>query len=141
MFVTDRTIRPKICCVCPTCENLQFAIEPRSTPERFSKDNIEKRDRRGTGSFMVCSLNNAANDLTPLKVLEIGTVAASLYLADVLKLHVQLFRTVVGDNFLFTDGNAPCHRTSSVKVCVECDGINHIMCLARSPDLNPIKIV
>ncbi|GFX55415.1 transposable element Tcb1 transposase [Trichonephila clavipes] len=52
-----------------------------------------------------------------------------------------LFRGAVGDKFVFMDDNATCHRTLAVQDCLDSEGIQRLVCPARSPDLNPIENV
>ncbi|GFY11201.1 uncharacterized protein TNCV_4471871 [Trichonephila clavipes] len=51
------------------------------------------------------------------------------------------FRGAVGDKFVFMDDNATCHRTLAVQDCLDSEGIQRLVWLARSPDLNPIENV
>ncbi|GFV64331.1 hypothetical protein TNCV_2502491 [Trichonephila clavipes] len=39
------------------------------------------------------------------------------------------------------DDNATCHRTLAVQDCLDSEGIQRLVCPARSPDLNPIENV
>ena len=58
------------------------------------------------------------------------------YIHEVLLPHVRLFRGAVGDNFVFMDGNATCHRTLAVQDCLDSEGIQRLVWPSRSPDLN-----
>ncbi|GFY25974.1 transposable element Tcb1 transposase [Trichonephila clavipes] len=46
-----------------------------------------------------------------------------------------------GLQFLFMDGNAPCHRTVAAEQLLESEDIERMEWPARSPDLNPIEHV
>ncbi|GFU15429.1 transposable element Tc1 transposase [Trichonephila clavipes] len=81
------------------------------------------------------------NDRTRLHVVANGTMTDQPYIDEVLLPHVRLFRGAVGDEFVFMDDNATCHRTLAVQDCLDSEGIQRLVWPARSPDLNPIKNV
>ncbi|GFU50311.1 transposable element Tcb1 transposase [Trichonephila clavipes] len=78
------------------------------------------------------------NGRTRLHVVANGTMTGQRYIDEVLLPHVRLFRGAVGDKFFFMDDNATCHRTLAVQNCLDSEGIQRLVWLARSPDLNPI---
>ncbi|GFX48177.1 transposable element Tcb1 transposase [Trichonephila clavipes] len=81
------------------------------------------------------------NGRTRLHVVANGTMTGQRYINEVLLPHVRLFRGAVGDNFVFMDDNATCHRTLVVQDCLDSEGIQRLVWPARSPDLNPIENV
>ncbi|GFY25694.1 DDE_3 domain-containing protein [Trichonephila clavipes] len=81
------------------------------------------------------------NGRTRLHVVANGTMTGQRYIDEVLLSHVRLFRGAVGDKFVFMDDNATCHRTLTVQDCLDSEGIQRLVWLARSPDLNPIENV
>ncbi|GFW29824.1 DDE_3 domain-containing protein [Trichonephila clavipes] len=81
------------------------------------------------------------NGRTRLHVVANGTMTDQRYIDEVLLPHVRLFRGAVGDEFVFTDDNATCHRTLAVQDCLDSEGIQRLVWPARSPDLNPIENV
>ncbi|GFV21252.1 transposable element Tc1 transposase [Trichonephila clavipes] len=81
------------------------------------------------------------NGHTRLHVVANGTMTGQRYIDEVLLPHVPLFRGAVGDEFVFMDDNATCHRTLAVQDCLDSEGIQRLVWPARSPDLNPIENV
>ncbi|GFW21009.1 transposable element Tcb2 transposase [Trichonephila clavipes] len=81
------------------------------------------------------------NGRTRLHVVANGTMTGQRYIDEVLLPHVLLFRGAVGDKFVFMDDNATCHRTLAVQNCLDSEGIQRLVCPARSPDRNPIENV
>ncbi|GFV15847.1 putative transposable element [Trichonephila clavipes] len=81
------------------------------------------------------------NGRTRLHVVANGTMTGQRYIDEVLLPHVRLFRGAVGDEFVFMDDNATCHRTLAVQDCLDSEGIQRLVWPARSPDLNPIENV
>ncbi|GFT88291.1 transposable element Tcb1 transposase [Trichonephila clavipes] len=82
------------------------------------------------------------NGRTRLHVVAVnGTMTDQRYIDEVLLPHVRLFRGAVGDEFVFMDDNATCHRTLAVQDCLDSEGIQRLVWPARSPDLNPIENV
>ncbi|GFY32419.1 chorion peroxidase [Trichonephila clavipes] len=79
------------------------------------------------------------NGRTGLYVVTNGTMTGQRYIDEVLLPHVRLFRGAVGDKFVFMDDNATCHRTLAVQDCLDSEGIQRLVWIARSPDLNPIE--
>ncbi|GFY14311.1 transposable element Tc3 transposase [Trichonephila clavipes] len=76
-----------------------------------------------------------------LHVVANGTMTDQRYIDEVLLPHVRLFRGAVGDKCVFMDDNATCHRTLAVQDCLDSEGIQRLVCPARSPDQNPIENV
>ncbi|GFV47182.1 transposable element Tc1 transposase [Trichonephila clavipes] len=81
------------------------------------------------------------NGRTRIHVVANGTMTDQRYIDEVLHPHVHLFRGAVGDKFVFMDDNATFHRTLAVQDCLDSEGIQRLVWLARSPDLNPIENV
>ncbi|GFX37696.1 transposable element Tc1 transposase [Trichonephila clavipes] len=54
---------------------------------------------------------------------------------------IERDRGAMGLQFLFMDGNAPCHRTVAAEQLLESEDIERMDWPARSPDLNPIEHV
>ncbi|GFX15166.1 transposable element Tcb2 transposase [Trichonephila clavipes] len=70
-----------------------------------------------------------------------GTVNGTRYCNEILLPYVRLFRGAVGLQFLFTDDNAPCHRTVAAEQLLESENIERMDWPTRSTDLNPIEHV
>ncbi|GFV14762.1 transposable element Tcb2 transposase [Trichonephila clavipes] len=103
-------------------------------------ENIQKKDRYPTCSTMVWA-GIMINGRTRLHGVANGTMTDQRYIDEVLLPHVRLFRRAVGDKFVFMDDNATCHRTLAVQDYLDSEGIQRIVWLERSPDLNPIENV
>ncbi|GFW41353.1 transposable element Tcb1 transposase [Trichonephila clavipes] len=106
----------------------------------YRPENIQSNDRYPTCSIMVWA-GIMINGRTRLHVVANGTMTGQRYIDEVLLPHVRLFRGAVGDKFVFMDDNATCHRTLAVQDCLDSEGIQRLVCPARSPDLNPIENV
>ncbi|GFU00790.1 transposable element Tcb2 transposase [Trichonephila clavipes] len=78
---------------------------------------------------------------TDLHIFDAGSVNGTRYCNEILLPYVRLFRGAMGLQFLFTDDNAPCHRTVAAKQLLESEDIERMAWPARSPDLNPIEHV
>ncbi|GFU29076.1 transposable element Tcb2 transposase [Trichonephila clavipes] len=102
--------------------------------------NIQENERYPTCSIMVWA-GIMINDRTRLHVVANGTMTSQRYIDEVLLPHVRVFRGAVGDKFVFMDDNATCHRTLTVKDRLDSEGIQRLVWLARSPDLNRIENV
>ncbi|GFV18786.1 transposable element Tcb2 transposase [Trichonephila clavipes] len=103
----------------------------------YRPENIQEKDRYPTCRIMVWA-SIMINGRTRLHVVANGTTTGQRYIDEVLLPHVRLFRGAVGDKFVFIYDNATCHRTLAVKDCLDSEGIQRLVCPARSPDLNPI---
>ncbi|GFW91013.1 transposable element Tcb1 transposase [Trichonephila clavipes] len=112
----------------------------RESGTAFRPENIQEKDRYPTCSIMVRA-GIMINGRTLLHVVANRTMTGQRYIDEVLLPHVRLFRGAVGDKFDFMDDNATCHRTLAVQDCLESEGIQRLVCTARSPDLNPIENV
>ncbi|GFW05640.1 hypothetical protein TNCV_1170491 [Trichonephila clavipes] len=68
-----------------------------------------------------------------------GLGTGQRYIDEVLLPHVLPSFSVVLSviNLFFMDDNATCHRTP-VQDCLDSEGIQRLVWLVRSPDLNPI---
>ncbi|GFS62403.1 transposable element Tcb2 transposase [Trichonephila clavipes] len=78
---------------------------------------------------------------TDLHIFDAGSVNGTRYCNEILLPYVRLFRGTMGQQFLFMDDNAPCHRTVAAEQLLESEDIERMDCPARSPDLNPIEHV
>ncbi|GFW44867.1 transposable element Tcb1 transposase [Trichonephila clavipes] len=103
----------------------------------YRPENIQEKDRYPTCSIMVWA-GIMINGRTRLHVLANGTMKGQRYIDEVQLPHVRLFRGAVGDEFVFIDDNATCHRTLAVQDCLDSEGIQRLVWPARFPDLNPI---
>ncbi|GFX68051.1 transposable element Tcb2 transposase [Trichonephila clavipes] len=106
----------------------------------YRPENIQEKDRYPTCSIVVWA-GIMINGRTRLHVVENGTITGQRYIDEVLLPHVRLFRGAVGDKFVFMDDNATCHRSLAVQDCIDSEGLQRLVLLARSPDLNPIENV
>ncbi|GFU17211.1 transposable element Tcb1 transposase [Trichonephila clavipes] len=77
------------------------------------------------------------NGRTRLHVVANESMTGQRYIDEVLLPHVRLFRGAVGDEFVFMDDNATCHRTLAVQDCLDSEGIQRLVWPERSPNLNP----
>ncbi|GFV03591.1 transposable element Tcb2 transposase [Trichonephila clavipes] len=112
----------------------------RESGTAYRPENIQEKDRYSTCSIMVWA-GIMINGRTRLHVVTNGTMTGQRYIDEVLLPHVRLFRSAVGDKFVFMDENALCHRTLAVQDCLDSEGIQRLVWPARSPDLNPIQNV
>ncbi|GFS66962.1 transposable element Tcb2 transposase [Trichonephila clavipes] len=112
----------------------------RESGTAYRPENIQEKDRYPTCSIMVWA-SIMINGRTRLHVVENGTMTDQRYIDEVLLPHVRLFRGAVGDELVFMDDNAPCHRNLSVQDCLDSEGIQRLVWPARSPYLNPIEYV
>ncbi|GFU55095.1 transposable element Tcb2 transposase [Trichonephila clavipes] len=94
----------------------------RERGSRNHPSNIIERDRYGGRGVLV-------------------SVNGTRYCNEILLPYVRLFRGAMGLQFLFTDHNAPCHRTVAAEQLLESEDIERMDWLARSPDLNSIEHV
>ncbi|GFU94483.1 dna-mediated transposase [Trichonephila clavipes] len=112
----------------------------RESGTAYRPENIQEKDRYPICSIMVWA-GIMINGRTRLHVVANGTMTGQRYIDEVLLPHVRLFRSAVGDKFVFMDDNATCHRTLAVRDCLDSEGIQRLVWPARSPDLNPIENV
>ncbi|GFW78805.1 transposable element Tcb2 transposase [Trichonephila clavipes] len=112
----------------------------RESGTAYRPENIQEKDRYPTCSIMVWA-GIMINGRTHLHVVANGIMTGQRYIDEVLLPHVRLFRGAVGDKFVFMDDNATCHRTLAVQDCLDSEGIQRLVCPARSPDLNLIENV
>ncbi|GFU62341.1 transposable element Tcb2 transposase [Trichonephila clavipes] len=112
----------------------------RDSGTAYRPENIQEKDRYPTCSIMLWA-GIMINGHTRLHVVANGTLTGQRYIDEVLLPHVRLFRSAVGDKFVFMDDNATCHRTLAVQDCLDSEGIKRLVWPARSSDLNPIENV
>ncbi|GFY16341.1 DDE_3 domain-containing protein [Trichonephila clavipes] len=112
----------------------------RESGTAYRPENIQEKDRYPTCSIMVWA-GIMINGRTRLHVVANGTMTDQRYIDEVLLPHIRLFRGAVGDKFVFMDDNATCHRILAVQDCLDSEGIQRLVWLARSPDLNTIENV
>ncbi|GFT37138.1 transposable element Tcb2 transposase [Trichonephila clavipes] len=110
----------------------------RESGTAYRPENIQEKDRYPTFSIMVWA-GIMINGRTRLHVVANGTMTGQRYIDEVLLPHVRLFRSAVGDKFVFMDDNATCNRTLAVQDCLDSEGIQRLVWPARSSDLNPIE--
>ncbi|GFW29488.1 transposable element Tcb1 transposase [Trichonephila clavipes] len=80
----------------------------RESGTAYRPENIQVKDRYPTYSIMVWA-GIMINGCTRLHVVANGTMTGQRYIDEVLLPHVRLFRSAVGDKFVFMDDNATCH--------------------------------
>ncbi|GFW62428.1 transposable element Tcb1 transposase [Trichonephila clavipes] len=112
----------------------------RESGTAYRPENIQEKDRYPTCNIMMWA-GIMINGRTHLHVVANGTMTGQRYIDEVLLPHIRLFRGAVGDKFVFMDDNTTCHRTLAVQDCLDSEGIQRLLWLARSPDLNTIENV
>ncbi|GFT26115.1 transposable element Tcb2 transposase [Trichonephila clavipes] len=112
----------------------------RERGSRNHPSNIIERDRYGGRGVLVWG-GIMLGSRTDLHIFDAGSVNGTRYCNEILLPYVRLFRGAMGLQFLFTDDNAPCHRTVAAEQLLESEDIERMDWPARSPDLNPIEHV
>ncbi|GFX03379.1 transposable element Tcb2 transposase [Trichonephila clavipes] len=112
----------------------------RERGSRNHPSNIIERDRYGGRGVLVWG-GIMLGSRTDLHIFDAGSVNGTRYCNEILLPYVRLFRGAMGLQFLFMDGNAPCHRTVAAEQLLESEDIERMDWPARSPDLNPIEHV
>ncbi|GFU66637.1 transposable element Tcb2 transposase [Trichonephila clavipes] len=112
----------------------------RERGSRNHPSNIIERDRYGGRGVLVWG-GIMLGSRTDFHVFDAGSVHGTLYCNEILLPYVRLFRGAMGLQFLFMDGNAPCHHTVAAEQLLESEDIERMDWPARSPDLNPIEHV
>ncbi|GFY19866.1 transposable element Tcb2 transposase [Trichonephila clavipes] len=102
--------------------------------------NIIDRDKYGGRGVLVWG-GIMLRSRTDLHIFDAGSVNGTRYCNEILLPYVRLFRGAMGLQFLFMDGNAPCHRTVAAEQLLESEDIERMDWPARSPDLIPIEHV
>ncbi|GFV60672.1 transposable element Tcb2 transposase [Trichonephila clavipes] len=85
---------------------------------RNHPSNIIERDRYGGRGVLVWG-GIMLGSRTDLHIFDAGSVNGTRYCNEILLPYVRLFRGAMGLQFLFMDGNAPCHRTVAAKQLFE----------------------
>ncbi|GFW44483.1 transposable element Tcb2 transposase [Trichonephila clavipes] len=78
---------------------------------------------------------------TELHIFDRGSVTGERYYDEVLLLHVRLFRSAIGPDFIFMADNARPHRTLAIEELLENEDITRMDWPAYSPDLKSIEHV
>ncbi|GFV41774.1 transposable element Tcb2 transposase [Trichonephila clavipes] len=112
----------------------------RERGSRNHPSNINERDRYG-GRDVLFWGGIMLGSRTDLHIFDAGSVNGTRYCNEILLPYVRLFRGAMCLQFLFMDGNAPCHRTVAAEQLLESEDIERMDWPARSPDLNPIEHV
>ncbi|GFX13369.1 transposable element Tcb2 transposase [Trichonephila clavipes] len=112
----------------------------RERGSRNHPSNILERDRYG-GRGVLAWGGIMLGSRTDTQIFDAGSVNGTRYCNEILLPYVRLFRGAMGLQFLFMDGNAPCHRTVAAEQLLESEDIERMDWPARSPDLNPIEHV
>ncbi|GFV18787.1 transposable element Tcb2 transposase [Trichonephila clavipes] len=112
----------------------------RERGSRNHPSNMIKRDRYGGRGVLVWG-GIMLGSRTDLHIFDAGSVNGTRYSNEILLPYVRLFRGAMGLQFLFMDGNAPCHRTVAAEQLLESEVIERMDWPARSTDLNPIEHV
>ncbi|GFV55340.1 transposable element Tcb1 transposase [Trichonephila clavipes] len=94
----------------------------RERGSRNHPSNIIETDRYGGRGVLVwrCIMLGSRTDL---HIFDAGSVNGTRYCNEILLPYVRLFRGAMGLQFLFMDGNAPCHRTVAAEQLLESEDI------------------
>ncbi|GFV93601.1 transposable element Tcb1 transposase [Trichonephila clavipes] len=90
----------------------------RERGSRNHPSNIIERDRYGGRGVLVWG-GIMLGSRTDLHVFDAGSINGTRYCNEILLPYVRLFRGAMGLQFLFMDGNAPCHRTVAAEQLLE----------------------
>ncbi|GFS76601.1 transposable element Tcb1 transposase [Trichonephila clavipes] len=90
----------------------------RERGSRNHPSNIIERDRYGDRGVLVWG-GIMLGSRTDLHIFDAGSVNGTRYCNEILLPYVRLFRGAMGLQFLFTDDNAPCHRTVAAEQLLE----------------------
>ncbi|GFY25189.1 transposable element Tcb2 transposase [Trichonephila clavipes] len=90
----------------------------RERGSRNHPSNIIERDRYGGRSVLVWG-GIMLGSRTELHIFDAGSVNGTLYCNEILLPYVRLFRGAMGQQLLFMDDNAPCHRTVAAEQLLE----------------------
>ncbi|GFW59599.1 transposable element Tcb2 transposase [Trichonephila clavipes] len=112
----------------------------RERGSRNHPSNMIERDRYGGRGVLVWG-GIMLGSRTDLHIFDAGSVNGTRYCNEILLPYVRLFRGAMGQQFLFMDDNAPCHRTVAAEQLLESEDIERMDWPARSSDLNPIEHV
>ncbi|GFU08343.1 transposable element Tcb2 transposase [Trichonephila clavipes] len=107
----------------------------RAPGTRYHQDNTIERHRYGGAGWLVWG-GIILGSRTDLHVQSV-TMTGHIYRDVILEQHVHLFRSAMGDEFLFMDDNTRSHRANIVDECLQSEDITRMDWLAYSPDLNP----
>ncbi|GFW82162.1 transposable element Tc1 transposase [Trichonephila clavipes] len=112
----------------------------RERGSRNHPSNIIERNRYGGRGVLVWG-GIMLGSCTDLHIFDAGSFNGTRYCNEILLPYVRLFRGAMGLQFLFTDDNAPCHRTVAAEQLLESEDIERMDWPAQSSDLNPIEHV
>ncbi|GFT57560.1 transposable element Tcb2 transposase [Trichonephila clavipes] len=90
----------------------------RERGSRNHPSNIIERDRYGGRGVLVWE-SIMLGSRTDLHIFDAGSVNGTRYCNEILLPYVRLFRGAMGLQFLFMDGNAPCHHTVAAEQLLE----------------------
>ncbi|GFV39222.1 transposable element Tcb1 transposase [Trichonephila clavipes] len=90
----------------------------RERGSRNHPSNIIERDRYGGRGVLVWG-GIMLGSRTDLHIFDTGSVNGTRYCNEILLPYVRLFKGAMGLQFLFMDGNAPCHRTVAAEQLLE----------------------
>ncbi|GFV91138.1 transposable element Tcb1 transposase [Trichonephila clavipes] len=90
----------------------------RERGSRNHPSNIIERDRYGGRGVLVWG-GIMFGSRTELHIFDAGSVNGTRYCNEILLPYRRLFRGAMGLQFLFMDGNAPCHHTVAAKQLIE----------------------
>ncbi|GFU38351.1 transposable element Tc3 transposase [Trichonephila clavipes] len=90
----------------------------RERGNRNHPSNIIERDRYGGRGVLVWG-GIMLGSRTDLHIFDAGSVNGTRYCNEILHPYVRLFRGAMGQQFLFMDDNAPCHRTVAAEQLLE----------------------
>ena len=110
----------------------------RSPKEQYSPQCTKSSIKFGGGSVMVFGMISAAGT-EPLVRLH-TKIDATVY-NEILKKHIPNLRTVINQQAVFMQDNAPCHTAKSVKTFLSEENVIVMEWPAQSPDMNPIENV
>ncbi|GFU95359.1 transposable element Tcb2 transposase [Trichonephila clavipes] len=112
----------------------------RESGTAYRPENIQEKDRYPTCSIMVWA-GIMINGRTCLHVVAEWDYDGRTTTLMKFYFLMFIFSVVLSVINFFMDDNTTCHRTLTVQVCLDSEGIQRLVWQARSPDLNPIENV